>query len=175
MIRPPSSSIVMMTKPLMNAAATITFCSRVFLGVAVTMLVLLRVGIGCLKIRDLSQWVKESPAPQAAPDSTLHAPPHHSPRQSNCQPAGPGVFFQPFANAAGSPFMSSLDSTPSNNPDTSNRNDNAAAPLRLSLMKMAGPTILGNLLLSLVHLAAIKIVASLGDEAVAAVLAADRL
>lgn len=71
--------------------------------------------------------------------------------------------------------MSSLDSTPSNNPNTSNRNDNAAAPLRLSLMKLAGPTILGNLLLSLVHLAAIKIVASLGDEAVAAVLAADRI
>ena len=37
-----------------------------------------------------------------------------------------------------------------------------SAPLRLSLFKLAGPTILGNLLLSLVHLAAIKIVASLG-------------
>ena len=49
------------------------------------------------------------------------------------------------------------------------------APLRLSLLKLAGPTILGNLLLSLVHLAAIKIVATLGDEAVAAVLAADRI
>ncbi len=50
-----------------------------------------------------------------------------------------------------------------------------AAPLRLSLFKLAGPTIVGNLLLSLVHLAAIKIVASLGAEAVAAVLAADRI
>ena len=50
-----------------------------------------------------------------------------------------------------------------------------SAPLRLSLFKLAGPTILGNLLLSLVHLAAIKIVASLGAEAVAAVLAADRI
>ncbi len=51
----------------------------------------------------------------------------------------------------------------------------APAPLKLSLLKLAGPTILGNLLLSLVHLAAIKIVASLGAEAVAAVLAADRI
>lgn len=53
--------------------------------------------------------------------------------------------------------------------------DGPSPPLRLSLLKLAGPTILGNLLLSLVHLAAIKIVASLGDEAVAAVLAADRI
>ncbi len=51
----------------------------------------------------------------------------------------------------------------------------APAPLKLSLLKLAGPTILGNLLLSLVHLAAIKIVASLGQEAVAAVIAADRI
>ncbi len=50
-----------------------------------------------------------------------------------------------------------------------------AAPLRLSLGRLAAPTIVGNLLLSLVHLAAIKIVASLGDAAVAAVLAADRI
>jgi len=49
------------------------------------------------------------------------------------------------------------------------------APLKLSLLKLAGPTILGNLLLSLVHLAAIKIVASLGAESVAAVIAADRI
>ena len=49
------------------------------------------------------------------------------------------------------------------------------APLRLSLMRLAAPTIVGNLLLSMVHLAAIKIVASLGDGAVAAVLAADRI
>ncbi len=46
---------------------------------------------------------------------------------------------------------------------------------RLSLMKLAGPTIVGNLLLSMVHLAAIKIVGSLGDGAVAAVIAADRI
>lgn len=46
---------------------------------------------------------------------------------------------------------------------------------RLSLFKLAGPTIVGNLLLSLVHLAAIKIVAALGAEAVAAVIAADRI
>jgi putative MATE family efflux protein len=50
----------------------------------------------------------------------------------------------------------------------------ATAP-RLSLMRLAGPTIVGNLLLSLVHLAAIKIVAALGAEAVAAVIAADRI
>jgi Na+-driven multidrug efflux pump len=49
------------------------------------------------------------------------------------------------------------------------------APLKLSLLKLAGPTILGNLLLSLVHLAAIKIVASLGADSVAAVIAADRI
>ncbi|MDT8427545.1 MAG: MATE family efflux transporter [Pseudomonadales bacterium] len=49
------------------------------------------------------------------------------------------------------------------------------APLKLSLLKLAGPTILGNLLLSLVHLAAIKIVGSLGADAVAAVIAADRI
>jgi putative MATE family efflux protein len=49
------------------------------------------------------------------------------------------------------------------------------APLKLSLLKLAGPTILGNLLLSLVHLAAIKIVAALGADAVAAVIAADRI
>lgn len=46
---------------------------------------------------------------------------------------------------------------------------------RLSLFRLAGPTIVGNLLLSLVHLAAIKIVAALGAEAVAAVIAADRI
>lgn len=46
---------------------------------------------------------------------------------------------------------------------------------RLSLLRLAGPTIAGNLLLSLVHLAAIKIVAGLGAEAVAAVIAADRI
>ncbi|TFH74740.1 MATE family efflux transporter [Gammaproteobacteria bacterium LSUCC0112] len=51
----------------------------------------------------------------------------------------------------------------------------AAAPLKLSLFKLAGPTIIGNLLLSMVHLAAIKIVAELGAEAVAAVIAADRI
>jgi len=50
-----------------------------------------------------------------------------------------------------------------------------AAPLKLSLFKLAGPTIIGNLLLSMVHLAAIKIVAELGAEAVAAVIAADRI
>lgn len=50
-----------------------------------------------------------------------------------------------------------------------------AAPLKLSLFKLAGPTIVGNLLLSLVHLAAIKIVAALGADAVAAVIAADRI
>jgi putative MATE family efflux protein len=50
-----------------------------------------------------------------------------------------------------------------------------AAPLKLSLFKLAGPTIVGNLLLSMVHLAAIKIVAELGAEAVAAVIAADRI
>jgi putative MATE family efflux protein len=50
----------------------------------------------------------------------------------------------------------------------------ATAP-RLSLLRLAGPTIVGNLLLSLVHLAAIKIVAALGAEAVAAVIAADRI
>jgi len=49
------------------------------------------------------------------------------------------------------------------------------APLKLSLFKLAGPTIIGNLLLSMVHLAAIKIVAELGAEAVAAVIAADRI
>jgi putative MATE family efflux protein len=48
-------------------------------------------------------------------------------------------------------------------------------PARLSLFRLAGPTIVGNLLLSLVHLAAIKIVAALGAEAVAAVIAADRI
>src|SRR5690554_4627595 len=46
---------------------------------------------------------------------------------------------------------------------------------RLSLLRLAGPTIVGNLLLSLVHLAAIKIVAGLGADAVAAVIAADRI
>lgn len=46
---------------------------------------------------------------------------------------------------------------------------------RLSLFRLAGPTIVGNLLLSLVHLAAIKIVAALGADAVAAVIAADRI
>src|SRR5690606_28711851 len=46
--------------------------------------------------------------------------------------------------------------------------------LKLSLFKLAGPTIIGNLLLSFVHLAAIKIVAELGADAVAAVIAADR-
>lgn len=46
---------------------------------------------------------------------------------------------------------------------------------RLSLLRLAGPTIVGNLLLSLVHLAAIKIVSALGAEAVAAVIAADRI
>ena len=51
---------------------------------------------------------------------------------------------------------------------------NAEAP-RLSLFRLAGPTIVGNLLLSMVHLAAIKIVAELGAEAVAAVIAADRI
>lgn len=54
----------------------------------------------------------------------------------------------------------------------------AASPTsvpRLSLFRLAGPTIVGNLLLSLVHLAAIKIVAELGAEAVAAVIAADRI
>ena len=49
------------------------------------------------------------------------------------------------------------------------------APVKLSLIKLAGPTIVGNLLLSLVHLAAIKIVAALGAESVAAVIAADRI
>ncbi|MEX2335280.1 MAG: MATE family efflux transporter, partial [Pseudohongiella sp.] len=48
-------------------------------------------------------------------------------------------------------------------------------PKRLSLFKLAGPTIVGNLLLSIVHLAAIKIVAALGSDAVAAVIAADRI
>ena len=57
-----------------------------------------------------------------------------------------------------------------------NTAENAKASLpRLSLMKLAGPTIIGNLLLSMVHLAAIKIVGSLGDGAVAAVIAADRI
>lgn len=51
----------------------------------------------------------------------------------------------------------------------------AAPPARLSLFKLAGPTIVGNLLLSVVHLAAIKIVAALGSDAVAAVIAADRI
>jgi len=50
-----------------------------------------------------------------------------------------------------------------------------APPKRLSLFKLAGPTIVGNLLLSIVHLAAIKIVAALGSDAVAAVIAADRI
>ncbi len=68
-------------------------------------------------------------------------------------------------------------STQQPSPDSS---DNAAsvataAPLKLSLFKLAGPTIVGNLLLSMVHLAAIKIVAELGAEAVAAVIAADRI
>ena len=49
------------------------------------------------------------------------------------------------------------------------------SPARLSLFKLAGPTIVGNLLLSVVHLAAIKIVAALGSDAVAAVIAADRI
>jgi putative MATE family efflux protein len=48
-------------------------------------------------------------------------------------------------------------------------------PVRLSLFRLAGPTIVGNLLLSVVHLAAIKIVAALGSDAVAAVIAADRI
>lgn len=48
-------------------------------------------------------------------------------------------------------------------------------PVRLSLFRLAGPTIVGNLLLSIVHLAAIKIVAALGSDAVAAVIAADRI
>lgn len=48
-------------------------------------------------------------------------------------------------------------------------------PARLSLFRLAGPTIVGNLLLSVVHLAAIKIVAALGADAVAAVIAADRI
>lgn len=51
----------------------------------------------------------------------------------------------------------------------------ATPPVRLSLFKLAGPTIVGNLLLSVVHLAAIKIVAALGADAVAAVIAADRI
>lgn len=51
----------------------------------------------------------------------------------------------------------------------------SAPPVRLSLFKLAGPTIVGNLLLSVVHLAAIKIVAALGSDAVAAVIAADRI
>lgn len=51
----------------------------------------------------------------------------------------------------------------------------AQPPKRLSLLKLAGPTIVGNLLLSLVHLAAIKIVSALGAEAVTAVIAADRI
>ena len=51
----------------------------------------------------------------------------------------------------------------------------ASPPARLSLFKLAGPTIVGNLLLSVVHLAAIKIVAALGSDAVAAVIAADRI
>ena len=63
----------------------------------------------------------------------------------------------------------------SQNASTDSSRAGEVAPLRLSLLKLAGPTILGNLLLSLVHLAAIKIVASLGAEAVAAVLAADRI
>jgi len=49
------------------------------------------------------------------------------------------------------------------------------SPARLSLFKLAGPTIVGNLLLSVVHLAAIRIVAALGSDAVAAVIAADRI
>lgn len=51
----------------------------------------------------------------------------------------------------------------------------STSPVRLSLFKLAGPTIVGNLLLSVVHLAAIKIVAALGSDAVAAVIAADRI
>ncbi|MBC52613.1 MAG: hypothetical protein CMQ34_02135 [Gammaproteobacteria bacterium] len=51
----------------------------------------------------------------------------------------------------------------------------APPPARLSLFRLAGPTIVGNLLLSVVHLAAIKIVAALGADAVAAVIAADRI
>lgn len=57
---------------------------------------------------------------------------------------------------------------------STDENAPTSAP-RLSLMKLAGPTIVGNLLLSMVHLAAIKIVGSLGDGAVAAVIAADRI
>src|SRR5690606_11078855 len=53
--------------------------------------------------------------------------------------------------------------------------EQTSAPPKLSLVKLAGPTIVGNLLLSLVHLAAIKIVAALGAESVAAVIAADRI
>ncbi|MDO9478625.1 MAG: MATE family efflux transporter [Pseudohongiella sp.] len=68
-------------------------------------------------------------------------------------------------------------STQQSNPDTPDKHAQAVAtaPLKLSLFKLAGPTIIGNLLLSMVHLAAIKIVAELGAEAVAAVIAADRI
>ncbi len=73
---------------------------------------------------------------------------------------------QRIALLSGTPFWNrSLMSSVSQSP----------APLKLSLFKLAGPTIIGNLLLSLVHLAAIKIVAELGAEAVAAVIAADRI
>ena len=53
--------------------------------------------------------------------------------------------------------------------------DTTTSAPRLSLFRLAGPTIVGNLLLSMVHLAAIKIVAALGADAVAAVIAADRI
>ncbi len=68
-------------------------------------------------------------------------------------------------------------STQQSNPDTPDTHAQAVAtaPLKLSLFKLAGPTIIGNLLLSMVHLAAIKIVAELGADAVAAVIAADRI
>lgn len=60
-------------------------------------------------------------------------------------------------------------------PQPAEQTPSSPSPLQLSLLRLAAPTILGNLLLSLVHLAAIKIVASLGDGAVAAVLSADRI
>lgn len=57
-----------------------------------------------------------------------------------------------------------------------NSNDaNIAAPSKLSLIKLALPTIVGNLLLSVVALIAIGFVDKLGPEYVSAVVAADRI
>lgn len=89
-----------------------------------------------------------------------------------------GVFCQPSKTALHiahrlATFMSSHNPGPTTSVDPAPTP--APPPLKLSLFKLAGPTIIGNLLLSFVHLAAIKIVAELGADAVAAVIAADRI